>query len=48
MKNTNNNKLVFNKIDVTELNDFQLTNVNGGTLISLISPVTISIYTYLK
>ena len=31
MKKQNvNNKLVFNKVAVTELNDFQMIDVNGG------------------
>lgn len=37
MKKQNGNKLVFNKTNVVELNDYQMYNVNGGT-----SPVTSS------
>ena len=31
MKKQNANKLVFAKINVAELNDYQMYNVNGGT-----------------
>lgn len=30
-KQTTNNKLIFNKINVTELNKSQLSNIKGGT-----------------
>lgn len=35
-KQNSNNKLIFNKTVVTELNDTQLQDVNGGSILSSI------------
>lgn len=34
MKKQNVNKLTFNKVDVTELNENQLVKINGGTRVN--------------
>ena len=48
MKSQNtNNKLTFNKSSLTELNDNQLNNIEGGTSpLSIAVGVTVGIYIY--
>ena len=44
MKKQNpNNKLTFNKVAVAELNESQLQDVNGGSLISVAVTIAVSI-----
>jgi len=46
MKSQNkNNKLTFNKAAVTELNDNQLQDVNGGSAITISITITVTIIT---
>jgi hypothetical protein len=44
MKKQNpNNKLAFNKVAVTELNDNQLDDINGGSILTVAVTIAVSI-----